>query len=125
MRKKGQTTKKVMAVLATALAAMGTTACLMGQNFVKPDMPVPAAFRGAPSTEESIASLPWWDVLKDGNLRSLLEDTYRNNRDLEAMLANVDSARQSVTIAIAPLFPWASYGAAPPKARTRAAAAPS
>ena len=79
MRKKGQTTKKVMAVLATALAAMGTTACLMGQNFVKPDMPVPAAFRGAPSTEESIASLPWWDVLKDGNLRSLLEDTYRNN----------------------------------------------
>lgn len=110
MRKKGQTTKKVVAVLATALAAMGTTACLMGQNFVKPDMPVPAAFRGAPSTEESIASLPWWDVLKDGNLRSLLEDTYRNNRDLEAMLANVDSARQSVTIAIAPLFPWASYG---------------
>lgn len=99
-----------VAVLAAAVTVMGTTACLMGQDFVKPNMPVPAAFRGAPSMKDSIASLPWWKVLKDQNLRSLLEDTYRNNRDLKSTLANVESARHAVTIAIAPIFPWASYG---------------
>lgn len=94
---------------AVVVAALSLAACKMGPNFSGADMPVPAEFRGAGATSSSIADLAWWDVLKNKDLRNLLRDTYNNNNSLKAMMANVDSARQQVTIAIAPLFPWASY----------------
>ncbi len=95
---------------AMALAVLSSlTACRMGPDFKGADMQVPAEFRGAGASAESIADLAWWDVFRNGGLCSLLRDTYRNNKDLKSMMANVDSARQQVTIAIAPLFPWASY----------------
>ena len=110
MMNHGKSMKMTVLSLASAVAVLGMSSCLMGPDYKEPEMEVPAAFRGAPSMKESIASLPWWDVMRDPDLRDLLLDTYRNNRSLKATLANVDSARQNVTVTQAPLFPWASYG---------------
>ena len=93
-------------LLGTAFAA---SSCMMGPDFKPVDMPMPAAFRGAPAATESIADLPWWKVFKNKDLQDLLTDTYNNNRDLKATMARVEKARQYITITEAPLFPWANY----------------
>ncbi len=96
--------------LALSIGAMLLSSCTLGPDYTKPQMEVPAVFRGAPSMEKSIADLPWWKVIRDPNLRQLLLDTYQGNKDLKAIIANVNTAQQYVTIASAPLFPWLSYG---------------
>lgn len=83
---------------------------MFGPRYERPDMDVPAAFRGSSSNDVSVADLPWWKVFKNPDLQALLSDTYSHNRDLKAMMSSVEQARQYVTVAQAPLFPWASYG---------------
>lgn len=110
MTSQGKSLKLAALGLASAAAMLGLTSCLVGPDYEKHEMSVPAAFRGAPSMDTSIASLPWWDVIKDPDLTSLLLDTFRNNHSLKATFANVDSARQTITVTQAPIFPWLAYG---------------
>ena len=91
-------------------ASICLSSCMFGPRYARPDMDVPAAFRGASANDISVADLPWWKVFKNSDLQRLLSDTYSHNRDLKAMMATVEQARQYVTVAQAPLFPWASYG---------------
>lgn len=90
-------------------------ACSFGPAWTSPEMPVPAEFRGNGIGGSTMADLPWQSVLHDGNLQALLQDVFNNNRSLEALQHNVDAARQYVTIARAPLFPWVGYGASTSK----------
>lgn len=94
------------------LGALIMSSCmLVGPDYESPEMSTPAVFRGAPSTEQSIADLPWWDVLTDKQMRQLLLDTYANNRDLRVTMLTVNSAAKYVDIAASPLFPWLGYSA--------------
>jgi multidrug efflux system outer membrane protein len=72
-------------------------------------MPVPAEFRGNGLAGSTMADLPWQQVLKDENLQKLLDDVFANNRSLEAMMHNVDSARRYITVARASMFPSVGY----------------
>ncbi len=92
------------------LAGVALVSCTFGPKWASPDMPVPEEFRGAGVAGSSMADLPWQQVLHDGKLEALLEDVFNNNRNLAALYHNVDAARQYVTIARAPLFPWVGYG---------------
>ncbi len=93
-----------------SLSCLILPACLVGPDYEAPHMQAPAAFRGQPTSEKSIADLPWWRVVKNGNLRRLLVDTYQNNRELRATIKNVESAGHYVTALRSPLFPSADYG---------------
>ena len=98
-----------------ALVALCTASCTFGPKWKKPEMPVPAEFRGKTVGTSNMADLPWQAVLKDAHLTALLNDVLTANRDLIALQHNVDAAREYVTIAAAPLFPWAGYGASTSK----------
>ncbi len=103
--------KSILCLLGVALAS-----CTFGPEWTTPpSMPVPEEFRGAGVTGSSMADLPWQQVLHDGRLEALLEDVFNSNRSLTALYHNVDAARQYVTIARAPLFPWVGYGASTSK----------
>lgn len=97
------------------LAALLAPACTVGPMWKKPEMPVPDEFRGKTVGSENMADLPWQSVLKDDNLAALLQEVFAANRSLASMAHNVDAARQYVTIARAPLFPWLGYGASTSK----------
>lgn len=103
------------ALLVLAGTVLFSTACTLGPDWTAPEMEVPAQFRGNAIGGSSMADLPWQQVLKDSNLQSLLSDVFNNNRDLEALQHNVNAARQYVTIARAPMFPWLHYGASTSK----------
>ena len=98
-----------------ALATLCTSACTLGPIWKKPDMDVPEVFRGKTIGKGNMADLQWQTVLRDAKLTSLLNDVFAANRDLRALWHNVDAARQYVTVARAPLFPWVGYGASTSK----------
>jgi NodT family efflux transporter outer membrane factor (OMF) lipoprotein len=77
-------------VLATALLS----ACAVGPDFVKPDMPVAAAFARAPAASATPvdADAPFWDAFGDPTLSALVVDALRANHDLRIALANRDQA---------------------------------
>lgn len=105
--------KHTILILAGTLAL--ATGCKLGPNWNPPAMEVPAAFRGNSVGGGTMADTPWQSVIKDQNLISLLQDVFNNNRSLEAIQHNVNAARQYVTIARAPMFPWFGYGASASK----------
>ncbi len=92
------------------LVGVALASCTLGPDWSAPEMPVPEEFRGTGVAGSTMADLPWQQVLHDGRLEALLEDVFNNNRSLAALYHNVDAARQYVTIARAPLFPWVGYG---------------
>lgn len=97
------------------IAALCTTACTVGPMWSRPEMPVPESFRGKTVGTANMADLPWQEVIKDANLIALLNDVFAANRTLASMQHNVDAAREYVTVARAPMFPWVSYGASTSK----------
>ncbi len=114
-------TKSALMTLAGAVVL--TTACTLGPSWEKPQMEVPAVFRGAGIGDGNMADLPWQAVLKDKNLQALLTDVFNNNRSMAAMLHNVEAARQYVTIARSPIFPSLGYGASTSKGMNSAGGA--
>lgn len=106
---------KKNAILIIAAAVTMVPSCQVGPDWTPPHMEVPAAFRGNGVGSGTMADTPWQSVIKDKHLIALLTDVFNNNRSLEAMQHNVDAARQYVTIARAPIFPWFGYGASTSK----------
>jgi len=106
---------KKSAVLILAGTVALATSCKLGPSWTEPNMEVPAVFRGNSIGGGTMADTPWQSVIKDKNLIALLTDVFNNNRSLETMKHNVDAARQYVTIARAPIFPWFGYGASTSK----------
>lgn len=93
-------------------AALLVSSCMLGPNYERPQMDVPAAFRsagGSDSSEASIADLPWWKVFKNKDLQNLISDSLENNKDLKAAIARCEQAREAVTITQSPMFPWMDY----------------
>ena len=98
--------------LTLASMALLVTSCMLGPDYQRPEMEVPAAFRtagGGHATGASLADLPWWKVFKNKDLQNLITEALDNNKDLKAAIARSAQAQESVTITQAPLFPWASY----------------
>lgn len=96
-------------LLSLAGVAGLAASCTFGPIWSTPEMPVPAEFRGNGLAGSTMADLPWQQVLQDENLQKLLDDVFANNRSLEAMMHNVDSARRYITVARAPMFPSVGY----------------
>ena len=109
------TMKKTMAITLLGAVALGAASCSFGPMWRKPQMAVPEVFRGKSFHEGNMADLPWQVVLKDAKLTSLLTDVFNANRSIIALQHNVQAARQYVTIARAPLFPWLGYSASSSK----------
>lgn len=93
--------------------ALLVTSCMLGPDYSRPEMDVPAAFRshGAGNSRESLANLPWWKVFKNKDLQNIIAESLENNKDLKGAIARVEQAREAVTITNAPMFPWADYNA--------------
>jgi outer membrane protein, multidrug efflux system len=93
--------------------------CAVGPDFVKPDPPMPPAYRSEiePAEAASFADAPWWDVFRDEILRDLIDEALANNYDLRTALYRVESAQHQVGITRSPLFPAVSYQGAAQRAR--------
>jgi outer membrane protein, multidrug efflux system len=85
--------------------------CAVGPNYVRPKVNVPADFRGAEGAAQqaSYADLPWWEIFKDEQLKSLIDTALANNYDLNIAVSRVEQSRQLLALAHSQYLPAVSY----------------
>jgi outer membrane protein, multidrug efflux system len=83
------------------------TACAVGPDYKRPQVPAPAQYRFVDGQAEaqSMADLPWWQVFGDPTLQVLVREAVTNNLDVRVALARVEAARARAGIAKSFLYP--------------------
>ena len=102
---------KSAARLSALLVAGIGSACALGPDYTRPELPAPETFREQPAQMESIADLPWFEVFRDDALGGYVREALENNRDLQLAAARVEQARYLAAVARSPLFPQLGYDA--------------
>lgn len=112
--------------LVAVLFLLAIAGCAMGPDYRRPEKPLPEAFWGSstPGTN-SVADLPWWKLFRDPVLIDLVGVAMTNNYDLKRIVAQVEQARQQITVARSPLFPQLGYQAVLGRGQNAVAGVPS
>ena len=86
----------ILAVLVPLLAS-----CAVGPDYERPETPTPDRFRMAAEAgdQESIANLPWWELLKDPELQKLIRTALEENKDLKQAVATVEEYQAHLLVA--------------------------
>jgi multidrug efflux system outer membrane protein len=98
------------------LAMTMASACAIGPNYARPQVPTPPQYRFVESSTsaQSLADSPWWEVFADPALQALVREAIANNLDLQIALARLEEARATAGIAKSFLYPQidavANYG---------------
>jgi multidrug efflux system outer membrane protein len=93
----------------TAIPVLLLGACKMGPDYQRPETPAEDAWRMAPTTAESLANLPWWELLKDQELQKLIRISLEENQDLRVAVASVEQFRAQLIISKFDLAPSLEY----------------
>jgi outer membrane protein, multidrug efflux system len=96
-----------LALLGLAVFIAG---CSMGPDYARPDQPGADAWRMAPATSESVANLPWWELLKDPELQRLIRTALEENQDVRTAAASVEEFQAQLVISRFDLAPSLGYG---------------
>jgi multidrug efflux system outer membrane protein len=99
------------------LLAMPLSACMVGPDYRRPDVDVPAGWRLAATEAGAVANIAWWDQFQDPVLSDLVRTALANNKDLEIATANVDQAVAQYGIVRSAEFPQLSAGASAERQR--------
>ena len=83
--------------------------CMMGPDYKRPETPQADSWRVSPSTSESMANMPWWELLKDETLQQLIRTALMENLDLQIATANIEQFQAQLTISKFDLIPSFSY----------------
>src|SRR6266705_3265629 len=89
--------------------------CMMGPNYKRPTVSVPAGYRSAmpdqPAAAASLGNEKWWDVYQDPVLADLIHTALQQNYDVRIAASRVLEAQAQLGITRANQFPSASVGA--------------
>lgn len=96
-------------VLACAVSAL-LGACVVGDNYRRPEIDVPAAYRGPSAPGLSLAASDWRSVFTDAGQQALIETALKENVDLRSAEARIREAQAVVVIARAPALPAIGAG---------------
>lgn len=92
---------------ALALGCVVLSGCAVGPDYERPKVPMPQNWRGGAGAagEASLANIPWWELFKDEQLRTLINVALKENRDLKIAVERIEEARARYGIAKADLYP--------------------
>ncbi len=105
--------KSLLSALAAATLAAG---CAVGPNYQRPAMETPAAFRPAAtdsrdlSGANSLANLPWWQVLNDPQLHAYVAEALTNSWDIKIAAARVLQAEAAARVTRSQFAPTIGVG---------------
>lgn len=100
--------------LAVAMLSVMLVSCAMGPDYTRPGIPAPESFRMAGKAGESIANLPWWELLQDDELHTLIRVALEENKDLQRAVASVEEYQARLFIARTDFVPQATADANAP-----------
>jgi multidrug efflux system outer membrane protein len=90
--------------------AMPLSGCMVGPDYVRPHVDVPAAWRLGSAEATEISNVEWWDQFQDPVLSGLVRTALANNKDLAIATANVDQAAAQYGIVRSAQFPQIAGG---------------
>jgi len=94
-------------VTGIVLLAMVSLSCAMGPDYVRPDIETADRFRMSDTEGESIANLPWWELLHDEALQRLIERALVENKNLQQAAASVEEFQARLYTARTDFIPQA------------------
>lgn len=96
-------------IVILALMAAAISGCLMGPDYKRPITPQAESWRVSPVTSNSIANLPWWELLEDESLQQLITTALHESLDLQIAAANIDEYEAQLAISKYDLIPSFTY----------------
>ena len=99
------------------LLALPLSACMVGPDYRRPEIHVPASWRLGATEAHEISNIAWWDQFQDPVLSSLVRTALTSNKDLAIATANVDQAAAQYGIVHSAEFPQLSAGASAERQR--------
>jgi hypothetical protein len=100
------------------------TGCMVGPDYVKPAVDVPAAYIYGEKEARDTANTEWWKQFQDPVLDDLITEAITNNRDVKIAAANVEQAAAVLIQTRSPLYPQIGYNGSGTGARKRDRATP-
>lgn len=102
-------------MLAAALMLSVLSACTLGPNYVKPEMPAPAAFKEqqgwkVAQPQDELPRGKWWEIFGDPQLNALVEQVEVSNQNIRAVEAQFRQARALAQQARSEYFPLLTGG---------------
>ena len=98
-------------VIAVTLLTLFTGGCMMGPDYRRPAVDMPASFQYEAKDAKETANTEWWKNFRDPVLDGLIAEALANNKNIKIAAANIEQAAGLLTQTRAPLFPQVSYGA--------------
>lgn len=91
------------------LVAVALSGCMVGPDYLKPDVQTPDAFRYQIRTGKAYANESWWQLFSDPVLHRLVNQSLAQNWDITIATARVDEAAGILITRGAPLYPQVGY----------------
>jgi multidrug efflux system outer membrane protein len=87
-------------------ALLFTTACNVGPDYKRPELPLPEGWREVDAKEQqTLANTPWWELFKDPELVQLIQAALAENKDLKIAVERIEEARARYGFTRAEQFP--------------------
>ena len=81
------------------LPSLLIASCAMGPDYFRPPIDTADKFRMTQTEGQSIANLPWWELLHDEELQRLINQALIENKDLKRVVASVEELQARLGIA--------------------------
>ncbi|MEY4961003.1 MAG: hypothetical protein RL610_1182 [Pseudomonadota bacterium] len=87
------------------LLSLLLSSCAMGPDYARPKIETADNFRMAEIEGESIANLPWWELLHDEQLQILIRQALAENKDLKQAVASMEEFQARIFMARSDFLP--------------------
>lgn len=98
---------RIITALALAFLLAG---CMVGPDYVRPDIDTPRSFDNADRDARRTANTAWWGQFGDPVLDELIAEALAGNLDMGIAAANIEQAAAVFSQTRSPLFPQLGYG---------------
>ena len=96
------------------LLSLLLSSCAMGPDYARPKIETADNFRMAEIEGESIANLPWWELLHDEQLQLLIRQALAENKDLKQAVASMEEFQARIFMARSDFLPGINVSANAP-----------
>lgn len=98
-----------MGRLLLLLVAVFLGGCMIGPDYRRPTVDVPASYVYQDSEARGAANTQWWRQFQDPVLDGLVAEALANNKNVKIAAANIEQAAGVLTQTRSPLFPQLNY----------------
>jgi multidrug efflux system outer membrane protein len=90
------------------ILTLALTGCMMGPDYVRPVLDVPAAWRIDGSEARDLSGTAWWEQFDDPVLNELIGTALSQNKDVRIAAARIEESRGRLAVVRSQLFPQVS-----------------